>query len=61
MGRSRNRRSGRVVHKAELLAQAPEGADADPFRGGPVSPATRDPGEKNHEKHGKNGKKSTES
>ena len=44
--------------KAELLAQAPEGAAADPFRGSPVSAATKDPGVKNLEKHDKNGKKS---
>jgi PPK2 family polyphosphate:nucleotide phosphotransferase len=44
--------------KAELLAQAPEGAAADPFRGSPVSATVKDPGVKNLEKHDKNGKKS---
>jgi hypothetical protein len=60
MSRSRNRRSGRVVHKAELLAQTPQGAAADPFRGSPVSATVKDPGVKNLEKHDKNGKKSKE-
>ena len=44
--------------KAELLAQAPEGTAADPFGGKPVSPATKDPGEKNQEKHVKKSKRS---
>jgi PPK2 family polyphosphate:nucleotide phosphotransferase len=44
--------------KAELLAQAPEGAAADPFRGSPVSATLKDPGVKNLEQHGKTSKKS---
>ena len=44
--------------KAELLAQAPEGAAADPFRGRPVSATVKDPGVKNLEKPGRNDKKS---
>ena len=44
--------------KAELLAQAPEGTAADPFRGSPVPAATKDPGLKNLEKHDKTSKKS---
>jgi PPK2 family polyphosphate:nucleotide phosphotransferase len=44
--------------KAELLAQAPQGAAADPFRGSPVSATLKDPGVKNLEQHGKMSKKS---
>ena len=44
--------------KAELLAQAPEGAAADPFRGSPVSATGKDPGVNNHGKHGKQSKRS---
>jgi hypothetical protein len=44
--------------KAELLAQAPEGAAADPFRGSPVSAAVKDPAVKNLKKHDKKFKRS---
>jgi PPK2 family polyphosphate:nucleotide phosphotransferase len=44
--------------KAELLAQAPEGAAADPFRKSPVPAAAKDPGVKNQENHGKKSKSS---
>jgi len=44
--------------KADLIAQVPEGAAADPFRGSPVSAATKDLGVKNLENHDKKSKRS---
>jgi PPK2 family polyphosphate:nucleotide phosphotransferase len=58
---SAEQRREEVEAKAELLAQEPEGAAADPFEESSVSPGVKAQAVENEEKHHKSGNRSTRS